>query len=137
LKIEKLLDISTTMLESVLDFNIQAANGYQGFGNGVLKYPYTFSAYLQLQNTQLVSPMTGTLKAGSSQTFVVSSKDYSGFSIVINDQWNNFVKNNKTGNYELTLSIPEGIDEIIVSGVTKSGNSSRAYGLVQYNVVKE
>lgn len=99
LKIHKLLELSTTYLDGVLGFNIKAASGYGGFGNGVLKYPYTFSTYKQLSNTQLISPKIGTLKAGSSETFIISSKDYSSFAIIVNDEWNYFTKNNRTGRF--------------------------------------
>jgi hypothetical protein len=134
LKIHKLLDISTSSLEQVLKFDIKAASGYQGFGNGVLKYPYTFSTYNQLSNTQLVSPKTGTLNAGSSETFVVSSKDYTSFAIILNDKWNYFTKNSKTGNFELTLTVPSDVDSIKISGgASKTGTH---WGLVQYNVVE-
>jgi hypothetical protein len=133
LKIQKLLDISVTMLENVLNFNIKAASGYQGFGNGVLKYPYTFSTYNQLSDTQLVAPKTGTLKAGSQETFVISSKNYSSFAIILGDQWNFFTKNSTTGNFELSLAIPVDVDSIKISGSTSKTGTH--WGLVQYNIV--
>ena len=133
LKIQKLLDISVTMLENVINFNIQATSGYRGFGQGILKYPYTFSTYNQLSNTQLISPKTGTLKAGSSETFVISSTDYSSFAIIINDQWNFFTKNSKTGNFELPYTVPTDVDTIKISG--SSSKTGTYWGLVQYNVV--
>jgi hypothetical protein len=133
LKIQKLLDISVTMLESVLDFNIKAASGYQGFGNGVLKYPYTFSTYNKVSDTQLISPKTGTLKAGSEEMFVISSKNYSSFAIILNDQWNFFTKNIETGNFELSLTIPDDVDSIKISG--SPSKTSSHWGLVQYNIV--
>jgi hypothetical protein len=134
LKIQKLLDISVTTLENVLNFNITAASGYQGFGNGVLKYPYTFSTYNQLSNTQLISPVTGTLKAGRNETFVISSKDYSSFAIIIHGEWKFFTKNSKTGNFELNFTIPSDIQTLKVSGGTTK--SATHWGLVQYNVVQ-
>ena len=134
LKIQKLLDISVTTLENVLNFDIKAAAGYQGFGRGTLKYPYTFASYNQALNTQLVSPKTGTLKAGSSETFVISSKDYSSLAVIINDQWNFFTKNSKTGNFELTLTVPADIDTIKISASTSK--TGTYWGLVQYNVAQ-
>jgi hypothetical protein len=134
LKIHKLIDISTSSLEQVLRFDIKAASGYQGFGNGVLKYPYTFSTYNQLANTQLISPKTGTLKAGSTETFVMSSKDYSSFAIIINDEWNFFTKNSKSGNFELTFTVPSDVDSIKVSGAVSK--TSTHWGLVQYNIAE-
>jgi transglutaminase-like putative cysteine protease len=134
LKIHKLLEFSTNWMQDVLRFNIKAASGYQGFGNGVLKYPYTFSTYNQLSNTQLISPKTGTLKAGTSETFVMSSRDYVSFAIIINGEWNHFTKNSKTGNFELTLTIPPDVDSIKISG--GPARTGTHWGLVQYNVVQ-
>jgi hypothetical protein len=134
LKIQKLLDISVTMSENVLNFNIKAASGYQGFGNGVLKYPYTFSTYNELSNTQLLSPITGTLKVGSTETFVVSSKDYSSFAIIINGEFTFFTKNSKTGNFELSFTVPSDIETLKISGGT--AKTASHWGLVQYNVVQ-
>jgi len=134
LKIHKLIELSTTNLESVLSFNVKAAPGYAGFGNGVLKYPYTFGAYNQLPNTQMVSPITGTLKAGSTETFVISSKDYSSFAIILNGEWNFFSKNSKTGNFELTFTIPSDIEELKISGA--QSKTSTHWGLVQYKVTE-
>jgi len=134
LKIHKLIELSTGELENVLNFKIKAASGYQGFGKGVLKYPFTFSNYNQLPNTQLVSPITGTLKAGSSETFVISSKDYSSFTIIINGEWNMFTKNNKTGNFELNLTVPANVQTIQISGGT--ARNVTHWGLVRYNVVQ-
>jgi len=108
-------------------------------GNDVLRYPYIYSDYSQLSNTQLISPKIGTLKSGSSQTFVISSKDYSEFSIIINGKLNNllnnFRKNNKTGNYEVTLTVPKNIDTIEIYGVTIVNNQRNGVALVRYKVV--
>jgi hypothetical protein len=134
LKIHKLLEISTSFLEQVLGFDIKAVSGYQGFGVGVLKYPYTFITYNQVPNTQLISPITGTLKAGSQQNFVVSSRDYTSFAIIINEEWNFFTKNNRTGNFELNFTVPSDIQTLKISGGT--AKSATHWGLVQYNVVQ-
>jgi hypothetical protein len=118
----------------VLNFKVQAASGYNGFGNGVLKYPNTFSNYLQLPNTQLVAPITGTLKGGDKVTFSISSRDYSYFAIVIKDQWNRFTRNNSTGNYELTMTVPNDLDTLEIMGSpTQNG---QYWSLVQYNIEK-
>jgi len=135
LKIHKLLDISTIPLEPILDFNIKAVPRYRGFGNGLFKYPYKYSNYSRLSNTQLISPIAGTLKSGSSQTFVISSKDYSEFFIIINGKWNSFMKNNKTGNYEVSITVPKNIDAIIIYGVTTVNNRRNGIALLKYKVV--
>ena len=135
LKIQKLLEISTTMLESVLDFDIKASSGYSGYGN-ILKYPNTFTSYNQVSNTQLISPISGTLIAGSEETFVLSTKDFSTFAFIIDDQWSRFTKNSTTGNFELIFTIPQNIEKLELYGITTSGNRSSANGLIQYNIVK-
>ena len=136
LKIHKLLDISTGMLEPVLDFNLKAAPEYSGYGRGILKYPNTYSAYNQVSGTQLISPLAGTLKAGSDQEFAVSSKDFSNIAIIINGEWNLFTKNSKTGIFEFSFTVPEGIESLVVSGVTTTGNRMTARSLVQFNVIE-
>jgi hypothetical protein len=125
-----LLELSIGWYESVLDFNIKAAPGYQGFGSGILKYPFTFSAYNNVPNTQLISPATGILQAESTH-FVIASRDYTAFAIVINGKWHHFSKNSATGNYELSFAVPDDVDFIeIYAG--KGGNSY--HGLVRYAV---
>ena len=136
LKIHKLLEISTGMLEPVLDFNIKTASGYSGYGRNILKFPDTYSSYNQVFNTQLLSPLMGTLKAGTEQLFVLSTKDFSAFTIITNGEWNRFTKNAQTGNFEFTLVVPSDIETLIISGVTTTGNRSTAKGLVRYNIVK-
>jgi HKD family nuclease len=74
------------------------------------------------------------LKTGSNETFVISSKDYSSFAIIINGEWNFFAKNSKTGNFELNFTVPSDIQILKVSGGTTK--SATHWGLVQYNVVQ-
>jgi len=134
LKVHQLLELSTNYAPNVLEFSIKAASSYKGYGNGAFKYPYTFMTYNQLPNTQLVSPVTGSLKAGSNETFVISSRDYSSFAIIINGEWNMFTKNNRTGNFELNLTIPANVQSIQISGGT--ARNATHWGLVRYNVVQ-
>jgi hypothetical protein len=104
------------------------------FPNKVTTYPYAFIRYNELPATQLVAPITGTLKPGSTQTFVISSKDYSDISIIINNEWYYFTKNDTTENFELTFTIPERIDVIDIYGVTVSGTQRNGTGLIRYKV---
>ncbi|MDR3276224.1 MAG: hypothetical protein LBT11_03265 [Treponema sp.] len=134
LKVHQLLDLSTNSAESVLAFNIKADSGYQGFGNGVLKYPYTFGNYNQLSDTTLISPIIGTLKAGSTETFIISSRNYSSFAIVCNGEWNFFTRNTRAGNFELNFTIPAGIDSIQISGAT--AKTATHWALIKYDIVQ-
>jgi hypothetical protein len=133
MKIHKLLELSTTMLDNVLDFTIAAAPGYGGFGNGVLKYPYAFPTYNDVSNTQLVSPVKGVLKTGETEPFAVSTRDFTRVAIIINGEFTQLVKNNRTGNFELDFTIPEGISELSVSA-SKDGQTYPY--LLQYTVVQ-
>jgi hypothetical protein len=129
LKIQKLLDISVTMLESVLNFNIKAASGYQGFGNGVLKYPYTYISYNDTSNTDLLSPLKGRLQAGATETFTVTSRDFTKVAIVLNGE---FIQLTKTANnFKLDYEVPAGIGELTLYG-SKDGKQYMA--LVRYEV---
>lgn len=130
LKVHTLLGLITEM-EGVLDFNLKASSGYQGFGSGVLKYPFAFPDYHEVSNTQLVSPMTGTLKAGSTQTFTVSTKDFSNIAIVVNGAFTQLVKN-RAGNFEAAFKIPAGIDSLTLYG---SGNGRDYTGLIRYTII--
>jgi hypothetical protein len=132
LKIHQLLELSTGWMDNILDVTIRAAPGYAGFGRDGKKYPGTFSAYNHVPNTQLIAPISGTLQSGSTETFIVSSRDYTAVAIIINDQWYRFTKNSRTGNFELTLEIPAGINNLTIYGT--KGNRSYT-GLVQYDIL--
>ncbi|MDR2797816.1 MAG: hypothetical protein LBB80_05685, partial [Treponema sp.] len=132
MKMHKLLELSTGMMDSVLNFTVKAAPGYQGFGKGVLKHPYTFTTYNNVSNTQLVSPIKGVLKNGETERFAISTKDFTKVAIIINGEFTQLVKNNRNGNFELDFVIPEGIAELALYG-SKDG---RQYtGLLRYTVV--
>jgi len=104
--------------------------------NRVNSFPVAYSSYKQSSNTKLISPLTGTLKSRNRYTFILSSTDYSAFAIVINDKWHYFTKNDKTGNYELNLLIPNDVDSIVISRVMASGNRLSGNGLIEYKVKK-
>ena len=99
-------------------------------------FPEVSSSFMELSNTKLIDvPMTGTLKSGNSYTFIISSTDYSIFSLIINGKRNDLIKNNKTGNHELIdFKLPRDIESISISGVTESGNMWKAVGLIGYKV---
>jgi transglutaminase-like putative cysteine protease len=132
LKIHKLLELSTNYLDNVLDFNIKAASSYNGFGNGVSKYPLTFQDYNQVFNTQLISPKKGVLQSGTKENFIMSSKDFTNIALIINGEFTQLVKNSKTGNFELNFEIPGGITQIDVIG---SKNGINYTGLIRYNII--
>ncbi|MCL2472108.1 MAG: hypothetical protein FWF26_00370 [Treponema sp.] len=99
-------------------------------------FPMIYTGFLKLSNTKLIYPVTGTLNAGKNYTFIISSTDYSAFAVVIGDEVYNFSKNNDTGNFELNLTIPKGVDTINIFQIAKNGNTINGIGLLGYNVIK-
>jgi len=131
LKVHRLLELPTNYAANVLSFNIKAASAYRGFGSGVLKYPYTFSAYNQVSNTQLISPVKGVLENGTVELFSISSRDFTKIAIIINGEFTDIPKNNRSGNFELNFEIPYGLTELNIFG----SRDGRSYtGLIKYNV---
>jgi len=131
LKVHQLLGLSTTYAPNVLVFNIKADSTYKGFGNGVLKYPYTFSTYNQVTNTKLLSPIKGLLESGASEMISISSRDFTKIAIIIDGELMEIPKNSRTGNFEMNYTIPSGLTEIIIYG----SRDGRSYtGLIAYNV---
>ena len=131
IEVHQLLDLSTNYAVNVLVFNVKATSGYKGYGNGVLKYPYTFISYNQVSNTQLLSPVKGLLESGASETFSISSQDFTKFAIIINGNFTDMPKNNRTGNFELNFTIPSGLTELTLFG----SRDGRSYtGLVRFSV---
>jgi transglutaminase-like putative cysteine protease len=131
LKVHQLLELSTSYSENVLTFNIKVSSAYKGFGNGVLKYPYTFSAYNQVSNTQLLTPVKGVLESGTVELFSISSRDFTKVAIIINGEFTDIPKNNRSGNFELNFDIPPGLTELNIFGSRDGRNYT---GLIKYNV---
>lgn len=120
LKILKLLD-KTGQYEEVISVDLLAANGYAGFGENVIRYPTPYRAYDETSNTHLVSPTEGILQKGSSQKFVIESKDFTGIGVQIDGKLTPFKKNQK-GVFEFEVTIPSDTDTFAVYG-TKNGKN--------------
>jgi len=132
IKIHPLLGLSLESYENILGFNIRAQTGYKGFRAVYNKrFPDTYREYNEALNTSLISPINGELKAEAEETFIIESKDFTRFAIVVDGQFN-FLEKNKDGAFELTFVIPAGIDEIQIFG-TKNNRSFS--GLLKYGVV--
>ncbi len=128
-KILKLLDENTGNFEHVFYFDIKASNGYKGFGDGVVKYPTTYTSYNETSNTHVISPIAGILPRGSAQRFEVESQDFTGIGIVIDGSIVPFAKNGNK--FELETEIPADIDTLSVYG---SRNGKNYTGLWFYKV---
>lgn len=123
------LEVKNSQYEEVLYFDLKAADGYAGFGNGVMRFPTAHRTYDETTNTHIISPVAGILQKGSTQKFGVTSKDFSAIGIVIDGKIVPLKKDAKTGTFELEATVPENVDELLVYG-SKNGknyNSLWAY----------
>lgn len=131
IKIHPLIGLSLETYENVIDFILKPETGYNGFKNEYNKrFPDTYVSYNEALNTSLISPINGELKKGIEEKFVIESKDFTRFAIIIDGKFNFFEKNTN-GVFELTLNIPDGINEIQIFG-TK--NNSNYTGLLRFGV---
>ena len=126
----KILDIQNGYLEPVLTVNLKASNEYEGCGFEA-KYPNVYSAYTNAKNTFLLSPKQYSLYAGEIYHFEFTSKNFQKFAIIIGDDWKFFEKNPSTGNFELELEIPSGLEKLVAFG---SSNGKNYAGLIEWNL---
>ena len=129
-KIFKLLEISSGILDPVLDFELNADSSYNGFGNE-MKYPSCYASYDSATNTRLVSPLGGILKKGDKVKFEISSKDFSGIAVNVSGSLTPLKKDAK-GIYSAELEIGE-VENVVVYGTKNGKNYS---GLWFYGVEK-
>ena len=127
-KVFKTLEVSSESLEPVLDFKLNAAESYNGFGSE-MKYPSVYSSYDSATNTKLISPLGGTLKKGDKVKFEIASKDFSGIAVKVSDSLTPLKKDAK-GVYSAELEIGE-VDQVVVYGTKNNKNYS---GLWFYEV---
>ncbi|GHT71611.1 hypothetical protein FACS1894110_24960 [Spirochaetia bacterium] len=132
IKIHNLLELSLEMMESVLDVNIRAAQGYQGFQGSMLRrYPDAYTTFADAANTRLISPLKGGLTAGTTELFSIESKDYTRLAIIINGELTFFEKNS-SGIFELSFDIPSELKELEIYGTKNNRNYS---GLLKYEII--
>jgi len=131
IKIHPLVDLSLELMEPVLEFYLNTSADYAGFSENYKKrYPDTYNNLNRALNTKLISPVNGILKAGTTEKFIIESRDYSGLAIIIGDRFNHF-RRNANGAFELEFEIPSGINEIVIY----STNNNRNYeGILRYIV---
>ena len=130
IKIHPLVNLSLEQFESILNFNLKAAGGYNGFsGSYSRRFPDSYTAFREASSTRLISPVKGILKSGDTETFAVTSRDYTGFTVQINGRYVNFTRNGN-GPFELELTIPSGINQLIIYGI----RSNSYTGLIRYAV---
>jgi len=131
IKIHPLVELSLEMLEPVLDFNIRASDKYSGFSNNYIRrFPDTYTAFKGVSNTNLLSPINGVLISGTTETFIIESRDFSRFAIIIDGQFTFFERINN-GPFKLVFEIPSGINELQIFGTKNNRNYE---GLLKYIV---
>jgi len=132
IKIHPLVELSLEMLEPVLDFYLKVSSGYTGYNNYYIKrFPVTYKVFKEVSNTNLLSPINGVLKSGSTETFIIESKDFTRFAIVIDGKFNFFERKTNNGPFELEFEIPFGLNELQIFGTR---NNREYNGLLKYSV---
>ena len=121
-KVIRLLLKDAAYSENVLYFDLISSDGYNGFGEGWLRFPSEYRSYMETTNTHLIAPAAGVLQKGSSQRFEVESKDYVGIALSTGGSLIPFTKDPKTGIYSLETEIPSDSEQVTVFG-SKNGKN--------------
>ena len=130
-KILKLLEKNTGSYDEVMYFDVTAASGYAGYGADVLRFPTAYRSYGETANTHLISPTNAVLHAGEEVKFEVKTKDFAALGVVINGNLEAMTKNAKTGAFEMSLTLPAGVEKLDIMG---SKNGKNFFGLWFYFV---
>ena len=132
-KILRFLSFNTQNYEEAFSFFIQAGRGYAGFGETNVRFPTPYHSYREASNIKLVSPCSGVLEKGSSITFAVQSNDFSGFAFRLKgNDWRVFRYNPGINSYELTLEVPQNMEELSLMGT----NNNRDYEVLLKYVLR-
>ena len=118
--------------EPVFYFDVQASEGYKGYGADVVSYPTPFNSYSEVMNTHIVSPIRGALQEGEIARFEIQSKDFSKIGFRINNKVIPFKKSGEK--FELETKVPAGIDKL---GIYGTKNGKKFTGLWYYKVQKD
>ena len=121
-KVIRLLLKDVAYSENVLYFDLLSSDGYNGFGEGWLRFPSEYRSYMETTNTHLLAPVAGVLQKGSKQKFEVESKDYVGIALSTGGPLTPFVKDPKSGIYSLEIEIPSDSEQVTVFG-SKNGKN--------------
>ena len=104
----------TIFTEEIFSFIVKANTEYSGYGKETHRYPYQEREFRTSANTNLISPVTGSLKQGETYQFKVQTSEYTNFYVLLPDSVKWSKKNLQTELYELELQIPKGISTISV-----------------------
>ena len=130
-KILKILEKNTGSYEEVMYFDLVPKSDYTGYGEDVLRFPTAYRSYGETTNTKLLSPLGAVVKAGAEAKFEIQSKDFQAMALVVNGELQVMSKNQKTGNFEMSLVVPNGIEKL---DVMASKNGKNFTGLWFYTV---
>ncbi len=120
-KIFSLLGVNSTNYDEILSFYIKASDKYAGYGQGRMRFPAELYYYPESMNIKLVAPMTGYVRKGGVQKFVVEAKGYQDILLVCGDSiWKPFAYDAKTKCYELKMEIPRDAPSAAIVGVRDS-----------------
>lgn len=114
-----------------IDFDLVPKSDYTGYGEDVLRFPTAYRSYGETTNTKLLSPLGAVVKAGAEAKFEIQSKDFQAMALVVNGELQVMSKNQKNGNFEMSLVVPNGIEKL---DVMASKNGKNFTGLYFYMV---
>ncbi|MDR2094008.1 MAG: hypothetical protein LBP76_00625 [Treponema sp.] len=129
-KIHDQLELPSVWMDPIFSFNIKAAPEYSGYGGSAKKYPFTYSAFKDAANTKLQSPLNGALKPGATVTFALTSRDYTQFALIIDDEFSPLFRKLPSNKYELEFDLPKKFDALAIYG-SRDGKSFTS--LVKYD----
>lgn len=130
-RILKLLDCSPDRYEEILAFDVQAADGYAGYGEGVYRFPSQYRDFESARSTRIVQPQGGSVRAGSTETFCVETKDFVSCAIYIDGKVTMMNKTGTPGIFELEVAVPDDAQLVEVMG---SRDGRTLYGQWYYKV---
>ena len=104
--------------EPAFSFSVKADEKYKGCGT-TDKYPYVYDEFYETKTTSLVSPKKAVLSTEKETKFSVRTSDFTNVVLIVGEDTVPFVRNNRTGNYELTRKIEDGASVTIAASREK------------------
>ncbi len=130
-KIFSILGVNTANFEEIFYVFITPFDKYHGYGNGK-RFPSELFHYSESMSINLISPMIGSVKKGSTQKFTVEAAGYKNLLLVFNDAtWKTFEYNSKNKCYERKIEIPYDAEYVKIFGVRDDDNFEE---LILYDV---
>ena len=129
-KVLAMTDYGLENSERVLSFDIEAAEGYAGYGEG-WRFPKVYIEFSNIKNLHLIESPTGSVKKGSTVKVAVESREFSGFAWgVDHDYITKFAKTDVKNVYEAEIVVPEDGKVLNIYG-TRDGKKYFSYWYYQ------